>query len=53
MLRQLFNDTSDTVLIENYGVARKWDATPFRSDSIVFNKNSIASLIAELSQRSL
>ena len=32
-------------------VVQKWVPTPFWSDSIVFNENRIASLIAELSQR--
>ena len=41
---QLCNDASDTFLIENNGVTRKWFATPIWSDSIVFNKNSIARL---------
>ena len=35
MLRQLCDDTSNTVLIENKGVSRKWVATPFWNDSIV------------------
>ena len=39
MLRQLCNSTSNTVLIENNGVTRKW------VDSIVFNENSIASIM--------
>ena len=39
--RQLCDDASVTVLIENNGVAGKWVATPFWSDSIVFNENSI------------
>ena len=38
---QLCGDASDTVLFENNGVARKWVATPFWSDSIVSNENSI------------
>ena len=50
MLQQLCYDASDTVLIENNGVARKWVATPFWSYSIVFNENTIASIIAELSE---
>ena len=32
MLRQLYDDASDTVLIENNGVAQKWVAIPFWSD---------------------
>ena len=51
MLQQLCNDTSDTVLIENNGVTSEWGDNPFLSDSIVFNENSIASVIAELLQR--
>ena len=50
MLRQLCDGTSNTVLIENNGVAGKWIATPFLSNSIVFIENSITSLIAALSQ---
>ena len=42
------DDTSDTVLIENNRVARKWVATPVWSNSNSFNKNSITSVIAEL-----
>ena len=48
--RQLCDDVSDSVLIENNGVTRKWVATPFLSDSIVCNKNRITNIIAELSQ---
>ena len=51
MLRQLYNDASDTVLIENNEVAPDWGCNPFSSDSIIFNENSIASVIAELLQR--
>ena len=49
-LRQLCDDVSDTVLIENNRVAPEWGCNPFSNDSIVFNKNIIASIIAELSQ---
>ena len=42
--RQLGIDTSNSVLIENNGVAQKWVAIPFWSD-IVFNENRIASLM--------
>ena len=49
--RQRCNEASDTALIENNGVTPKWVATPFWSDSIVFNENSITSIIAELLQR--
>ena len=41
MLRQLSDDASDTVLIENDGVAPDWGCNPFLSDSILFNENSI------------
>ena len=51
MLRQLCDDTSDSVLIEKNGVAWKLVATPFWSDAIVFNENRITSIIAELLQR--
>ena len=47
-LRQLCDDASDTVLMQNNGVARKWVVALFRSDSIVFNENSITSVIAAL-----
>ena len=53
MLQQFCNDTSNTVLIENNGVAWKWVAAPFWSDSIVFNGNSFASVIAGLSALTL
>ena len=46
--RQHCDDASDTVVIENNGVATKWVATPFPSDSFVFNENRIASVIAVL-----
>ena len=47
--QQLWDDTTDTVLIEYNGVTRKWVAIPIWSNSIVFNENSIASIIAALS----
>ena len=50
MLWKLCDDTGDTALIENNGVASEWGCNPFSSDSIVFNENSIASVIAELLQ---
>ena len=37
-------------LTEYNGVTRKWVATPFWSDCIVFNERDIASVIAELLQ---
>ena len=43
MLRQFCDDASNIVLIENNG-----DATHFQSDSIVFNENSLVSIIAQL-----
>ena len=49
-LQQLCDDASDTVLIENNRIAWKWVAATFRIDSIVFNENNIASVIAELLQ---
>ena len=48
--RQRCNDASNTGLIENNAVTPKWVATPFWSDSIVFNEKRIASVITELSQ---
>ena len=50
MLQQLCDDTSHTVLIENNGVAPEWGCYQFLSDSIVFNENSITSVITEFSQ---
>ena len=47
-LRQLCYEVSNTVLIENNGVTQKWVATQFWGDSIVFNENSITSVITEL-----
>ena len=48
-LRQLWDDASNSVLIENNGVAPEWGCNPFSSDSIVFNKNRIANIIAQVS----
>ena len=44
------HDASDTVFTENNGVAQEWAAIPIWSNSIVFNENSIPTVIAELSQ---
>ena len=49
-LRQLCDDASDIVLIENNGVSQKCVATLILGDSIVFNGNRIASIVAELLQ---
>ena len=49
-LRQLCDDASDTVLVEHNGVTLDWGCNPFSSNSIVFNENSIASVVAEFSQ---
>ena len=46
----LFDDASHSILIENNGVAPDWACNLFSSDSIVFNENRIASVIAELLQ---
>ena len=43
--------TSCTVLIESNEVTRKWVTTPILCHDNVFNVNSIASVMAELSQR--
>ena len=48
--RSINDDVSDTVLIENNGVAPEWDCNLFLRHSIVVNENSIPSVIAELSQ---
>ena len=50
MLQQSCDDASDTVLIENNRVTRKWVATPIWTNSIIFNENSTSGVIAELSQ---
>ena len=47
-LLQLCDDASNTVLIANNGVAAEWGCNPFSSNSIVFNENSIASVITEM-----
>ena len=47
--RKCCNNTSNSALIENNAITPKWVATQFLSDSIVFNQNSIASVIAMLS----
>ena len=49
-LWQLCDDASNTVLIETNGVTPEWGCNPFLSNSIVFNENSITSVIKELSQ---
>ena len=49
-LPQLSDDASNTVLIESNGVPPEWSYNQFSSNSIVFNENIIASMIAELSQ---
>ena len=49
-LRQLYNDASDTVLIEKNGAAPEWGCNPIYNNSIDFNENSTASVIAELLQ---
>ena len=46
MLRQICDDTSDTVLIENNGINWKWVATLFWGDSIIFNESTIAGVIS-------
>ena len=48
LLQQLWDDTSNSVLTENNGVARKCVATIFRCDSIVFYENRIANIVAAL-----
>ena len=40
-LRQLCNDASDTILIENNGVTPEWSCNSFSSDTIIFNENRI------------
>ena len=39
-LQQLCDDASNTVLIENNGVAPDWSCYPFLSNSIVINENT-------------
>ena len=48
MLRRLCDDASDTVLIENNRVLSEQGCNPFSRDSIVFNENSIASIVTAL-----
>ena len=50
-LRQLSDDTCDSVLIENNGVTLEWGCNLFSSDSTDFNEIRIASIISELLQR--
>ena len=47
---QQLDDASNTVPIENNGIAWKWVVIPFWSYSIVFSENNIAGIIAALSQ---
>ena len=47
-LRQLCDDASNSVLIENIGDAPKLGCNPFPTDSIVFNENRITGIVAEL-----
>ena len=47
-LQQLCDNTSNIALIENNRVVSDWVCNPFSSDSIVFNENSIASVITVL-----
>ena len=49
-LQKLCYDTSNTVVIESNEVAWNWVATQFCSDFIIFNEDSITSVIIELSQ---
>ena len=44
MLRQLWDDDIDTVLMESNAVAPEWGCNPFSSDFSGFKENSIASL---------
>ena len=53
-LQQFCDDASATVLIENNGGTPEWGCNPFSnhiSNQIVFNENSIASVIAEFLPR--
>ena len=43
--RQRCDDATDTALIENNGVTRKWVATPIWSHSIAFSQSNITSVI--------
>ena len=52
VLWKLCDDASNTVLIENNGVAPEWGCSQFLSDSHCFQwEQYMASVIAELSQR--
>ena len=48
MLRQLCDDASNPVLIENNRVTSEWGCNPFWSDCNVINQTSIPSIIAAL-----
>ena len=48
MLRQLCDNASDSVLIENHRVTLDSGCKAFSSDFIVFNESSIASVIVAL-----
>ena len=50
MLQQVCDNASDTGLIENNKATPESGLNSFLSDSIVYNENSITSIIAELSQ---
>ena len=50
MMQQLCDDASDTVLIENNEFPLEGDCNPFSSYLIVFNENSITSIMPELLQ---
>ena len=41
MLRQLWDDVGDFVLIENNEVTPEWGCNPFSSDYILFNDSGI------------
>ena len=45
--RQLYDEASNSVLIENNGVSLDMGWSRFLSDTVVVNKNSIASITAE------
>ena len=47
-LQQLFHDTSNTVFIENDGVAPEWGCNLFLSNFIVFNMNNFASILTRV-----
>ena len=47
MPRQLYDDASDSVLIEHNGVTPDWGCNTFSSNTVVFKDNRITSVMAK------